>query len=98
MRWLDDFFAGSDIHACCLSFCAVLAPKVFGDNHTLYLTGAFADFVDLYAAPVAGYRKLVHEAVTTVYLYRLIGSAFSGFRGKEFCHGGFPRKGVALHM
>ena len=51
----------------------------FGDEHTLNLTFAFADFVDFHAKQVSRngvFVHFVHEAIAAMNLDRLVGDAF----------------------
>src|SRR5690242_5339893 len=56
-----------------------LAAKMFSNNHTLDLAGAFANLVDLDVAPVARDGIFVHEAIAPVNLDRLIRRTRGGF-------------------
>src|SRR5436309_5965122 len=100
--WDSLFFSYSLLPATSImeagQFGKLLAPEVFSNHHTLYLAGAFTDFIDFHTAPVTRDGKFVHEAVAAVYLHRLIGSAFGSFRGKEFGYRGLSRIGFALHV
>src|ERR1700722_9200054 len=59
-----------------------------GDEDSLYLTGALADFVDLHIAVQACHRRLLHEAQAAMDLHSLV-SACGGHLGSvELRHGG----------
>src|SRR6266516_7814817 len=60
----------------------ILAAEGFSDQHALHFACALSDFVGLDIAPVARYGIFIHEAITAMNLYRLIGSTFGGLRSK----------------
>src|ERR1700726_104925 len=74
------------------------APEEFRYQHTLHLAGTFTNLVNFDAAPVARNRKFIHEAVTAMNLYGLVGSTLGHLGSKEFGHRCFSPIRPALHM